>query len=660
MSEFRAQDNELQPLSAQLDSVEREAGEDETECSSKPSIDQAKWSRSPRKLTNNARSSPFATSLDAILACFPILFLVLAILAIRLDGTQISQYGDGIIQATQLLPSVFPIVFAAIVGGLMRNYALWRAQNCAPLGVLEQLNGSSSFAGTVSSILALRHATLLSVSVLLLWAMSPIGGQSALRMVSQAASSVSGNASAAYINMNGSSYLIGFSAMTAGLTPTNAVYTASLLASQEVKDSPRDLWGWPKIPLLRTLPPVSSSRNSANPWRSSVSNDSIIYSSLAGIVLQGIPRDLDAEFSVESSYLDLDCHLVANDSTDQVVYEIMGKSVLVHNATDLFEHPTYHSIGEVTMSSFFIDTTYNFTAPARNQANVNLFYGSRNRLGEGPLRAALFNCSISYVHVESWIACQNYSCAVNRMRQSENDRRPSSYTPWHDLDLKMTNNWVTLYNFITELPAASGPIASYAASPTDSYIYGEPSLFSLKDYHRDWSSVSEHDVSTRLTTVFNTYWQASLAPLIITTVSASDPVRLSIPPQEGLANFNSTFCTTSRAIRVYRTKFGWVSVFIFGAILLQFCAVAALSLKSMTIAPDILGYVSSMTRENPHIPLPPGGSSYSGPERARLLRDLKVQILDVQGYNDTGHIALASRDTVDMMGQKLNRRREYG
>ncbi|RHZ63340.1 hypothetical protein CDV55_100195, partial [Aspergillus turcosus] len=369
MSEFRAQDNELQPLAAQLDTIGREAGEDETESSSEPSIDQANWSRSPRKLANNSRSSPFSTSLDAILACFPIIFLVLAILAIRLDGTQVSQYGDGIIQATQLLPSIFPIVFAAIVGGLMRNYALWRAENCAPLGVLEQLNGSTSFAGTVSSILAMRHATLLSISVLLLWAMSPIGGQSALRMVSQVASSVSGNASAAYINMNGSSYLIGLSAMTQGLTATNAVYTASLLASQEVKDSPRDLWGWPKIPLLRTLPPVSSSSDPANPWRSSVSNNSIIYSSLAGIVLQGIPRDLDAEFSVESSYLDLDCHLVANDSTDRVVYEIMGDHVLVHNATNLFDYLSYHGRPNASWSNFFIDTTYNFTAPARNQAN---------------------------------------------------------------------------------------------------------------------------------------------------------------------------------------------------------------------------------------------------------------------------------------------------
>ncbi|GFF33214.1 hypothetical protein IFM51744_02042 [Aspergillus udagawae] len=246
------------------------------------------------------------------------------------------------------------------------------------------------------------------------------------------------------------------------------------------------------------------------------------------------------------------------------------------------------------------------------------------------------------------------------MRQSENDRRPSSYTPWNDLGPEMANNWATLSNFIIEFPAASGPISAYTSSPADSYIYGEPFLLSLKEYDRDWSSVSEYNVSTRLTTLFNTYWQTSLAPFAVTRVSASDPVSLSVPPEEGWADFNSTFCTTSRAIRVYRTNFGWVSVFIFGVILLQFCAVAALFLKSMTIAPNILGYVSSMTRENPHTPLPAGGSSYSGPERARLLRDLKVQILDVQCYNDIGHIALASRVPVGMMGQKLNRRREYG
>jgi hypothetical protein len=44
---------------------------------------------------------------------------VLAILAIHLDGNEVSDYGETIIQATHLGPTVFPIVFAAVKYGVM-------------------------------------------------------------------------------------------------------------------------------------------------------------------------------------------------------------------------------------------------------------------------------------------------------------------------------------------------------------------------------------------------------------------------------------------------------------------------------------------------------------------------------------------------------------
>jgi hypothetical protein len=46
-----------------------------------------------------------------------------------------------------------------------------------------------------------------------------------------------------------------------------------------------------------------------------------------------------------------------------------------------------------------------------------------------------------------------------------------------------------------------------------------------------------------------------------------------------------------------------------------------------TIAPDIFGYISSLTRENPHFALATEkGSALSGLERARLLGNVKIKI----------------------------------
>jgi hypothetical protein len=49
-----------------------------------------------------------------------------------------------------------------------------------------------------------------------------------------------------------------------------------------------------------------------------------------------------------------------------------------------------------------------------------------------------------------------------------------------------------------------------------------------------------------------------------------------------------------------------------------------------------------MTRENPHTPLPPGGSALSGLERARLLKDMQVQVGDVSPEEKYGHITIST------------------
>ncbi|KAF9882740.1 hypothetical protein FE257_005331 [Aspergillus nanangensis] len=652
MADPATQESELRLLSPGIGpraSDECPAKNNEGQCP--PYLEVDHWPQEARTLKSNATSDKISTTLEIVLSVVPMLFLVLAIMGIRIHGQQISAYGEGIIQATKLGPSIFPIVFTAIVGTMMRNYALWRAENCAPLGILEQLNGSTSFAGTVTVTIALRRFGILPIGLLLLWALSPLGGQSALRMISETPSSVPGILSAAYMSMEGISLLAGTSSMADGLAPTDSIYTASLLASKQAHASPRDLWNWPKIPLLQTLP---SNRSGSNAWRGCNQGNTTTYSSLIGLGLQGIPPDSDAEFPVESSYFDLDCQTVALNISEGAAFDKMGGGVLHHNATNLFH--TYANIPNapaLAYSNLFIDTTYNFSSPA--QSHVNLFYGSRNNIPPPYSRTSLFNCTISTIHVESWISCKNASCAVARMRKLENNTRPESWTPFNDPDPASKNNWVTLNNIITQFPFAAGALDSYQSSPTDSYIYGESSLYSTT-FTRDWSTVSEREVSTRFTTLFNTYWQASLAPFTIGRASLFAPVNVTQSSDMSPA-FKETTGSTSKPTTVYQISLFWLIMFIVATVILQLCAVAAVFLKVRTLAPDILGYVSSLTRDNPFILLPTGGSSLSGSDRARRLQDLPVQLVDIDGREAVGRIALAA-----VYGQrmhKLRKRRQY-
>ena len=67
--------------------------------------------------------------------CSKLLATVFTACALALDGKPISTFGSHIINAAKLGPSIFPIVFAAIVGRLMRSAALWRGERGTNLGV---------------------------------------------------------------------------------------------------------------------------------------------------------------------------------------------------------------------------------------------------------------------------------------------------------------------------------------------------------------------------------------------------------------------------------------------------------------------------------------------------------------------------------------------
>ncbi|KAJ0424726.1 hypothetical protein BJY00DRAFT_309143 [Aspergillus carlsbadensis] len=619
------------------------------------------WPAGPRQLRRNAHSDLFSTALEVLLACFPIAFLTLAIIVICLHNDEVSDYGAKVIQATNLTPSIFPIVFAAIAGNMMRSWALWKAEKCASLGTLEQLNGSTSFAGTFSLVLALRRPGILTIGILLLWAMSPLGGQSALRMISEAPSAVGGNISLAYMNMTWVSGFEGASSMSRTGPPMRAMYTTSLLASEEARNSPRDVWGWPKIPLLRTLSPS----NDSDAWRTTASsgNGSTTYSALIGLVLQGIPLDLDVEFPVESSYFDLDCYFVANNLTSEETLQRMGENTLVYrNASILFgNYGRFDIPGERNYSNFFVDSSYNFTGLIDARHNINLLYGSRVY---PEWEVALFNCSLSTIAVESWIACRNGLCNATRMRPSRKDTRPPTSSPFSSPRIYPGDfGPVSLVNFVSDFPQAAGGITAYQPSPTDSYIYGDATIFAL-DWERNWTTIDLQVFSNRLTTAVNTYWQTSLAPYTITSAAISDPVNTTDPP--GLyPGFNATSGTTSRGVAVYHIHTSWVTVFLIATAILQICALTGIFLRSVTRAPDILGHVSSLTRGNPHVPLPAGvgdsGSTLSGLDRAKLLRDMRVQIADVEGEKDVGRVAFVRVGLgVEKAGAKrLRKGRQY-
>ncbi len=98
-----------------------------------------------------------------------------------------------------------------------------------------------------------------------------------------------------------------------------------------------------------------------------------------------------------------------------------------------------------------------------------------------------------------------------------------------------------------------------------------------------------------------------------------------------------------------------MSLLLAAATIVFLTGATALALKGRTLAPEMFGFVASMTYENPFMKIPAGGGTFDAMERARLLKDVEVQIGDVNGDEDVGHIALAAGVPL----RKLERGRLY-
>jgi hypothetical protein len=65
--------------------------------------------------------------------------LVIAILCLVLNNKLVSPYGKNIKAITLLSSSIFPIIYAAILGKLLRRIALFKAERSSTIGVSQVL-----------------------------------------------------------------------------------------------------------------------------------------------------------------------------------------------------------------------------------------------------------------------------------------------------------------------------------------------------------------------------------------------------------------------------------------------------------------------------------------------------------------------------------------
>jgi hypothetical protein len=113
-----------------------------------------------------------------------LLFLTYAGLVVFYNGKQIDMPPLPELQsAARYGPTIFPVAFAAVMGAFLTNYAAWRLERGISMLSLEHLLSTRTVFGAVLMPFSLRSANLLAPLLFVLWALSPIGGQAALRVI---------------------------------------------------------------------------------------------------------------------------------------------------------------------------------------------------------------------------------------------------------------------------------------------------------------------------------------------------------------------------------------------------------------------------------------------------------------------------------------------
>ncbi len=559
---------------------------------------------------------------------------------------------------------------------------------------LEAINASQSVWSTVEMQYKLRQKTFVSLWLLVLWCLSPLGGQASLRLLQQSVLTNSTIVPLHYMSTGPAATI-----QASSVDELDGRYMiAALTTTRESRHE--DPVGRLKIPRFEAL----ASTASYGGWREVPSvMEPEDFSALIGLQIVGLPKDRESHFNIESSYVSTDCQPFIRlpfkfDKTQSDIDRL--SSLMNFNFTRATskgwmpgDRDQQHGDALKTFyvgadSGLAMTRLQLYRSPEALSSDTHSGRAVRRRLVVGALHATyeegrkeyidITNCTIRETHVESAVFClpekSAAGCRVRRMRLSQRDKRPQFVTrfddPWYAESLTAlvsgyqqgSLNSSSWYEYILGNKLEHGRVIHREGNRPLTFIdlrniplkVLSYSLSLLLNTHYVESIAANVDVpASTLARYDNATWPFRDIEIFV----AKSPPRQILNESELLTFDNNlsrnimaavlrglpfipaaTTATTSVHTPVYTCNWGWLATLLLAAGALFATGAAALALQlRYALPPDVLRYVSSMTIANVHFPtLPPGGTTLDGAERARLLRDLRVRLGDIRGVDGGG------------------------
>jgi hypothetical protein len=325
---------------------------------------------------------------------------------------------------------------------------------------------------------------------------------------------------------------------------------------------------------------------------------------------------------MQASYLYLNCPPLQFNTSEEL-YDL-GVDIETMNSTttdSLYMAMTIPTLSDPTGSVTFVSSC------------------SAVRAADGSQTFAYSVCSMKQTFVDANVTCQDVdsSCIVSSVLEIPN-KQPETMTDFIGEFLKSSDTG------LSEFP----DIGNTSYSITELYIRNKTNATEPgAGNYCDLSILDPLTFSKTLGYLMNTFYSTGFThDFQVGSISKDTKVQLPSGTWNLTAPTVDTVHNYQDPTAPYIYEIDWIFLGIF-----EFCAVALLLigligvlLETRTIAPDILGFASSLARNSKYIKVPKGklDGTMGGGERVRALRDVKVMMQDIRGDEPVGKIVLGT------------------
>ncbi|CAM1509498.1 Fc.00g032370.m01.CDS01 [Cosmosporella sp. VM-42] len=580
----------------------------------------------------------------------PLALLVFSFMVLRTNGRDKDEAYAKYRNAITVLGTIFPIIFASIMGRLMYQIARWKLEKGATMGTLEQLMGSRTLGSTFLTQIQLGSYNLLGFSLLLVWVFSPFGGQSLLRMLDLRLSTVVHSSNIIRFDSEAQSNFADWTPGSASgaasteewLSILDSMYNALLLSPDSVKYDSMDLWTNLKIPMLQSY------GNESSEWQQ-VPRVGFEYSALVGFPLTNVSKG-NTSFSIETSYVQLECakpQKIDFEDGGEIPLNVTGFGSLpepVPNGT-WYGLPLNGTTDAATWNlglDTFVDTIWrNFSfyddrGIEKSQTERPGMFTNETGIEAGPTKL-LFQaelsdnpnsppdhvnttCGVSQKYVESWVTCSRTNqlarpnCTVVEQRDSQKPHSPENISQL---------SFPLIFSYISgRLPRATNHRSTNSQADLSLNYIQNPSVLDVGKLYTQKSrlaleNVTEEVFSYRLGQLINTY--LILSQVFIDTPSGSTDPNASFEPNITLS------VDVENIVEVYHISKPWIAACIVSCFLLLISAVLGVVFIHLADGPEVLGYVSTVVRDSKYLDMPSEAGRMNGIDLTNSMKERRVQ-----------------------------------